>query len=223
MSDSTKNRSLVSEALESLLPKADAARALNAWAAAFESKPTLVPSIVAGHIAKALDRADVEEAIRTRLTQIMLREHGANASRGGAAAKANKPVTLSSGPIVGNGAAGCVVFRAMLAGIVERARELLGADAAGIECEWRKQLENQRLTTVARQAFERWCQAMSKGTNTPINGDITTEDMKTVVHGIYVWCCEALGPVEADRIFADTIEAATGLPEARGFAPTQLL
>jgi hypothetical protein len=111
----------------------------------------------------------------------------------------------------------------MLAGILERIRDLLGADAAGIESEWHKQLDNQRLTSVTRQFFERWCQAMSKGTNAPISGDITTEDMKTVAHGIYLWCCEALGPVEADRIFADTIEAATCLPEARGFVPTQLL
>lgn len=223
MSDITKNRNLITEAFESVLPQADVPRAVTAWAAEFENKPTLVPSIVAGHIAKALDIGHMEETIRTRLTQIILREHGSIASGGNAAAKANKPVTLSSGPLAAKGAAGSVVFRAMISGIVERLRDLLGPDAAGMESEWHKLLTKQRLTDGTRQSIERWCQAMSKGTDTPINGDITTEDMKTVIHGIYVWCCESLGPVEADRIFSDTVEATTILPEARGFAPTQLL
>lgn len=227
MSGAEKYRTLVTEALKPLLSEAELARAVDAWAAAFAGKPALIPSMVAGHLAKTLGMGDKEAEIRTRLTQALLENHGVKSSTGDSKPAGDRPASGSGKPAARMADAasgdGSVVFRAMLGGIVDRLRAHLGPDAKGVESEWSALFKGKRLANATKQAIERWCQASSRGSNATLNEDITTEDMKTVVHAIYVWCCETLGPVEADRMFSDTVEEAAVLPEARRFAPTRLL
>lgn len=223
MSGSEKYRSLVDEALEPLLGETDRARALEAWAAAFGGKPALIPSMVAAHLAKTLGLGDKEEAIRTRLTQALLEDHGAGRKAASSGATPDRSRASRVHADAGRATDGTVVLRAMLRGVTERLRALLGADAKGMEAEWCDAFKGKKLASAARQSIERWCRASGNGTDSPIGGDISPDDMRTVVHTIYVWCCEALGPVEADRLFAETVEATSGMPEARRFAPSELL
>lgn len=230
MSGSERHRRLVDESLSPLLNEVERARAMEAWAAAFGGKPALIPSMVAAHLAKTLDLGDLEETIRTRLTQALLEDHGATRARtengeakSASSERSNRSRATPAGADATRAMDAAVVLRAMLRGVTERLRAMLGADAKGMEAEWCDAFKRKKLAGTARQTIERWCRASGNGTDSPIGGDISTDDMRTVVHTIYVWCCEALGPVETDRVFADTVEATSGLPEARRFAPSELL
>lgn len=50
-----------------------------------------------------------------------------------------------------------------------------------------------------------------------------TDDYRTIVHVVYVWLCQKLGPVQADRSLNAAIRAAEQLPEAVTHPPQQLL
>lgn len=44
-----------------------------------------------------------------------------------------------------------------------------------------------------------------------------------VIHAIYIWLCETLGPVMADRVFGQAIQNAEDLPQALKASPRDLL
>jgi hypothetical protein len=52
---------------------------------------------------------------------------------------------------------------------------------------------------------------------------IDASDRRSVVNVIYIALCEALGPVDADRILGQATQQAERLPEAADFSPRQLL
>ena len=220
MSGTEKYRTLVTEALKPILSESQLTHALDAWASAFAGKTALIPSMVAAHVAKELGASELEENIRTRLTQGLLAEHGLNQTK---SPSATPSVQGSRNPVGGNAGDGSVVFRAILAGLANRLRALLGSNADQIELEWCEAFGSAKLQTGTREAIERWCRTATTGNDMPIGGNIPVEDMRTVVHSIYVWCCEALGPVETDRVFAETVEETSALPVARHFAPSTLL
>lgn len=220
MSGTEKYHALVTEALKPLMSEAQLGQALAAWKSAFADKSALIPSMVAAHVAKELGSVELEEAIRTRLTQGLLAEHGMNpAKSSGVVARAQAP-QVAAGENSGDGS---VVFRAVLAGLASRLRALLGSNAEEIELEWCEAFGSAKLQKGTREIVERWCRTATTAGDSPIGGNIPVEDMRTVVHSIYIWCCEALGPVETDRVFAETVEETSSLPVARRFAPSSLL
>jgi hypothetical protein len=54
-------------------------------------------------------------------------------------------------------------------------------------------------------------------------GGMTDASLKMLVQGLYVAACDALGPVAADRLLAQSIARAQSLPAAVEFSPDQLL
>ena len=218
MSGAEKYRTLVTEALKPILSGPQLERALDAWADAFSDKTALIPSMVAAHVARAIGAGELEESIRTRLTQGLLEEHGVNPSK-----RADAPASRAAPRDSASAGDGSVVFRAMLSGLAGRLRSLLGPNAGQFELEWCEAFSSAKLQSATREIVERWCRTATSGNDAGIDGDIPVEDMRAVVHSIYVWCCEALGPVETDRLFAETVEEASSLPVARRFAPSALL
>lgn len=57
--------------------------------------------------------------------------------------------------------------------------------------------------------------------NLLING--TQDEYRMIVHRAYVWLCEKLGPVDADRTLNAAIRSADSLPEAVNHSPRELL
>lgn len=51
----------------------------------------------------------------------------------------------------------------------------------------------------------------------------TIDEYRSIVHLVYVWLCNKLGPVEADRSLGAVVRAAEQLPEAVQHPPGQLL
>ncbi len=54
-----------------------------------------------------------------------------------------------------------------------------------------------------------------------ING--TQDEYRLIVHRVYVWLCQKLGPVDADRTLNAAIRTADTLPEAVNHSPRELL
>lgn len=51
----------------------------------------------------------------------------------------------------------------------------------------------------------------------------TPDEYRVIVHVVYVWLCEKLGPVDADRLLNAAVRAADQLPDAVTNSPRQLL
>lgn len=75
------------------------------------------------------------------------------------------------------------------------------------------------LPTRVGAAIHHWAQA--PGGTLEIQG--TVDDYRTVIHAIYVWLCQKLGPVDADRLLSSVVRTAEALPEAATNSPRQLL
>ncbi|MEO1526385.1 MAG: hypothetical protein AAFX06_13175 [Planctomycetota bacterium] len=79
--------------------------------------------------------------------------------------------------------------------------------------------EIEKLPPRVAKAIQDWTQS-PQGT-LEIQG--TVEDYRTVIHAIYVWLCQKLGPVDADRLLSGVVRTAEALPEAATNSPRQLL
>lgn len=58
---------------------------------------------------------------------------------------------------------------------------------------------------------------------TPLPPFGTTEALHSVIHDRYLWVCEAVGPVLADKLFTQAVKAVDALPGAATFPPAKLL
>ncbi|MEM9586840.1 MAG: hypothetical protein AAGA03_06130 [Planctomycetota bacterium] len=62
---------------------------------------------------------------------------------------------------------------------------------------------------------------------TPVAGGLqllaTPDQYRVIVHVVYVWLCQKLGPVDADRLLAAGVRQAESLPDAVSNPPRQLL
>ncbi|QJR16032.1 hypothetical protein DSM104440_02860 [Usitatibacter palustris] len=54
-------------------------------------------------------------------------------------------------------------------------------------------------------------------------GMVTEGQASGIVHLLYVWAAEMLGPVPADRLFSEAVSIVQASPEGRTFPPTALL
>lgn len=53
--------------------------------------------------------------------------------------------------------------------------------------------------------------------------DIKMKDQREVLHSVYVYGCELVGPIKADKIMSQTIKSAESLPEAKVISPKNWL
>ncbi len=61
-----------------------------------------------------------------------------------------------------------------------------------------------------------WCKNAPKQTIERIKPESA---MTKVIHAIYLWSCEYLGPIQADKLFAYVVREAETLAEAKSFSP----
>lgn len=80
--------------------------------------------------------------------------------------------------------------------------------------------EVERLSPRVANAIQHWAQSPGTGT---LNIQGTIDEYRTVIHAIYLWLCQKLGPVDADRLLSNVVRAAETLPEAVTNSPRQML
>ena len=69
-------------------------------------------------------------------------------------------------------------------------------------------------------AIRRWRDDES---TSPLHVPGTTEHYRVIVHVVYVWLCNRLGPVDADRMLSAAVRTAETLPDAVNHPPRELL
>jgi|GEM_PF-6065881 len=75
------------------------------------------------------------------------------------------------------------------------------------------------LSTSARDEMVRWCGNLRH----VVGPGLTADEMHKILHQMYLWTLDAIGPVDADRLFGRAIRESERLPEAALFPPRSLL
>jgi hypothetical protein len=83
----------------------------------------------------------------------------------------------------------------------------------------RTQIRKEGLRPEAIAQVHQWCDEPEQ---TVISSELTTAEMASVIHVVYEWGCQWVGPVETDRVFGRCLEMAQSLPQASRFSPRQL-
>lgn len=136
----------------------------------------------------------------------------------GPAADAPRPLSFSAAaPLPAHATIAGAVARTLLAPVRAQARsqpamirEIIG-DA----------MEHARLPADARERCMTWC--LNGAADDSLLVDLDTAQLRRWIHLLYLAACDALGPVASDRLLAQAIARAGGLPAAVEFAPDQLL
>ena len=119
-------------------------------------------------------------------------------------------------PVVPEQAIFAAVMRAIVAELVQQYQGSLGEVREEAIAELARTRSIGGLRSAAEAAFtaledDRW------------RIDAPAAELAELVHVFYVALCRAIGPIEADRLLTQGIEAAARLPEARTFPPHRLL
>jgi len=112
---------------------------------------------------------------------------------------------------------GYVVFNKLASVALAR----LGPERAVAACRWvASEHASVATTKAARRAESAWLESVGRQ---PVTDALARPELANLVHGLYVWTAEHVGPVKADRIFGAAIEETERLPEAERFDPRKLL
>lgn len=118
------------------------------------------------------------------------------------------------------GTAAFRIFRSVALGVFDGVRRP-GASASGaFIAALTRRTPGGGLTDTAQRALETW--ALQHDDDGYFRR-LSPAEYAPLTHLIYVAACEALGPVGADRLFAQAIARAEALPEAAEFPPRRLL
>jgi hypothetical protein len=89
-----------------------------------------------------------------------------------------------------------------------------------IQAHFRREQERLSLSSGGLEELTRWCAAREEQ---PFRNGLAREDMSRILHALYVWTCEAIGPSETDQLFGQALSVAEQLPEASRYPPRRLL
>jgi len=115
-----------------------------------------------------------------------------------------------------------VVFSALLTHLVEQFANEQNTDLADLSRHLLASLPAARLGKQAQQILSTCCATLENGGVGSVKTGVSVKEMTAFLDLIYVWTCEALGPVLTDRLFATAIRHCESLPEARRFPPRRL-
>jgi len=112
-----------------------------------------------------------------------------------------------------------VVFSKLVEQIDTQLIALSPANSGKLRSFLRDAVPKVSLSSVAREEMLRWC-----GNPKHLVGPgLTPDEMHKLLHQMYLWTLEAVGPVDADKLFGRAIRECERLPEATLFPPRSLL
>ena len=82
-------------------------------------------------------------------------------------------------------------------------------------------LTHARIPEVQRAGIASW--SVAGATEESMAAALSTPELRRIVHALYLAACDALGPVAADTLLAQSVSRAQGLSAAVEFPPDQLL
>jgi hypothetical protein len=203
MSSPTELRQIVSRTLQASLNPAQMAAVLDVLDREFLDQANFALTDFVNRIDQLVDLGDRKNGMRALLARNLNLVHGA-ADGGSPAAAAPRPAVI--------------VFDAVV-NAIHKAVDLADPAKAEVMCAaMAKGLGAANLGPPFKAELQAWCQdRIAKFTN---GG--SDKDLATVVHALYVWCCNALGPTATDKLFANAMREAERLPEAAQFPPRRL-
>jgi len=82
-------------------------------------------------------------------------------------------------------------------------------------------LTHARIPEAQRAGIASW--SVAGATEESMAAALSTPELRRIVHALYLAACDALGPVAADTLLAQSVSRAQGLSAAVEFPPDQLL
>jgi hypothetical protein len=149
--------------------------------------------------------------------------------RGGAVprAAATKPATTPSvtvyppAPQSIASTAASVVFGAICRSLLAPVRAQARSQADLLRQIIDDALAHARVPETQRTGIASWC--VAGAADEGMAATMSTPELRRIVHALYLAACDALGPVAADNLLAQSISRAQGLSAAVEFPPDQLL
>lgn len=112
-----------------------------------------------------------------------------------------------------------VVFSALMNKVIDVLNLSDSLKAMALQGTVAKGLPAAKLDPGFKNELKNWC----RGDAQAFRVGSSEKEMASIVHGVYVWCCNSLGPVAADNLFARAIREAEAVPQAAQFSPRRLL
>ena len=127
-------------------------------------------------------------------------------------------------PSTANLADEVVVFNSLLGGIFQR---VFQRDPANLEDLRQHLLGELRDTNEIRLPTTQQLQILLQDTSSMLAPNFTQkiaeDEMAEILHWVYLWSCDSLGPVSADRMISEAVSQTEALPQGRRFSPRSLL
>ena len=205
-----RRRAAILAGLRAVVPEADAQLALQLWEQRFAAtKPLAIVELVSEISIRFRLPAKRADALRLSLYQSLLK---LDARRGSARqqAKATNP----------NRRPADTVFQALIAALRDGVIDAGDNAPAHFHDALGETLGRLPLHPGFTDRMLGWAEGLA---DMPDPEPLTESQLASLVHASYVAACEALGPVQADRLLSRATTAAEQLPEARAFSPRKLL
>ena len=113
-----------------------------------------------------------------------------------------------------------LVFGALCERVSQRLLGLYPATRSGWPAALRAHIEEMRVDEAVSEQLRHWADdPFERRLQVNLNEQILSE----LVHVLYLWSCNEIGPVKTDQIFAHIIRELQQMPEAAQFSPRRLM
>ena len=211
--EASRRRRLINHSLKGVLSEQEVLQAIDIWEKNFYNSPVFrIPSF----IAKAQNGLNLTDETK----RVLIKNLNSNLSSPLAALgpdplqKQAQVATKNDQPLAGE----YVVFNSLLLTLIN------SLDPSGIQS-LQDYLINSlpnNSSSIVNQTLTDWGKSINTDQVMEITSGLNPTYMSEILDILYNFFCEILGPMSADRFFAEAIRGAENLPEARGFPPKQL-
>ena len=208
-----RRRKVVRYSLDGVLTSGEMEAALGLWEREFRDQPAFVVSSFVQRLAGQLALGDRLREVKSRLLgNMLLSEEELVPAQPVPSAPVVQPNVVVAGSVLD------VVFN----GILMHATELIANRNAYTLRELRAFLLESggglRISDSGRECLLDWAHSTER-MRAPMAPGCSEDEMKKILHILYVWACEEIGPSAADRILSSAMREAEQLPEAAKFPP----
>ena len=114
------------------------------------------------------------------------------------------------------------VFTALINGILERTALPDGERRRRLESYFLNNLEDATLSLGTIAKVRHFARDLDQEILEKLAATLSTDEMSELLHLLYVSVCAEMGPIAADRIFSEAMEATESLPQASRFPARRL-
>ncbi len=230
--ESSRRLRVIYSALSGLLSEQEIGRALELWVGQFGGSSSFVVAEYASVLREIFDlgpryleaRKSLHRTMFDNLEKLPQVPHHLLPSPAQAAARQPMTAQRAPQPPTGGLSDQMVVFNSLLGGIFQRVNR---QDPGGLENLRRHLLRELRTSSEIRLPSVQQMSVLLQNADSMVAPSLThrfnEDEMAEILHWTYLWCCDFVGPVAADRMISQAVSNTEALPQASRFSPRSVL